>query len=417
MGWVSVAGAGYTAGMVRFRSARQQSKQREAQEYAGEPQAEDGARPNPWQDGFGRAAIRSLQFLLVIAVVVLVTVVGVRLRLVVVPVLIATLIAAALSPVVSWLSRRRVPRALAVWVTLLTGIGLLAAAGWFISAAVRGQWGELRAGVVDGLDQLRAYAREGPLDLSAEQLQEAQQAVLGAVRDADIATGAVTGATAVAEAIAGLFLGAVVLYFLLKDGSSIWRFLVDQVPSRRYRIRLLAVGDRATGVLGGYVRGTATIALVDAVLIGAALVFLGVPLALPLAVVVFVGAFIPLVGATVAGALAALIALVSNGVVTALIVVAVVIAVNQIEGDVLAPVVLGRSLRLHPLAILLALSAGTIVAGIIGAILSVPMAAVAWSAVKTWREMSRHPPGRASEHTARGVTAAPAPARADPGGG
>ena len=128
------------------------------------------------------------------------------------------------------------------------------------------------------------------------------------------------------------------------------------------------------------------IALVDAVVIGVALAIIGVPLALPLAVAVFFGAFVPLVGATVAGALAALVALVSNGFVTALIVVAVVVAVNQLEGDILAPVVLGQALSLHPLAILLALSAGTIVAGIVGALLAVPFAAVAWTVVKTFRE-------------------------------
>ena len=171
--------------------------------------------------------------------------------------------------------------------------------------------------------------------------------------------------------------------------------LVAQVPGRRTRERLLVIGDRSTVVLGGYVRGTATIAFVDAIFIGGALVILRVPLALPLAVVVFIGAFIPLVGATVAGILAALIALVSNGLVTALIVVAVVVAVNQIEGDVLAPIVLGRSLRLHPLAILLALTAGTILAGIVGAILAVPFAAVAWATVKTWRELSGRPPSGA----------------------
>ena len=120
--------------------------------------------------------------------------------------------------------------------------------------------------------------------------------------------------------------------------------------------------------------------------IGVALAILGVPLALPLAVVVFLGAFVPLVGATVAGTLAALVALVASGPITALIVVGVVIAVNQLEGDILAPVVLGQALALHPLAILLALTAGTIVAGIVGALLSVPFAAVAWTAVKTFRE-------------------------------
>jgi predicted PurR-regulated permease PerM len=347
-----------------------------------------------WQDGFGRAATRSAQMLLIVASLALMGWVMIRLRLVVVPVLIATLIAAAVSPLVSWLERRRIPRALAVWMALLSGIGVVALAGWFIGAQVADQWPELRDGAIEGVEELRTFVSEGPLQLTEQQLEQLQQTATDAFRQADFTTGAISGATAVGEAIAGIFLGAVVLYFLLKDGQDIWRFLVAQVPGRRTRERLLAIGDRSAVVLGGYVRGTATIALVDAILIGAALVVLRVPLALPLAVVVFIGAFVPLVGATVAGLLAALIALVSNGLVTALIVVAVVVAVNQIEGDVLAPVVLGRSLRLHPLAILLALAAGTILAGIAGAILAVPFAAVAWSAVKTWRELSgRRPSG------------------------
>lgn len=341
-----------------------------------------------WQDGFGRAATRSVQALVIVALLSLVGWVMIQLRLVVVPVLIATLIAAAVSPLVSWLERRRMPRALAVWAAMLIGLGVVALAGWFIGAAVADQWPELRDGAVTGFEELRTFASEGPLQLTDEQFERYQQAAVEAVQQADLTTGAISGATAVGELFAGIFLGAVVLYFLLKDGQEIWRFLVAQVPGHRTRERLLEVGDRSTRVLGGYVRGTAIIASVDAIFIGGALTILRVPLALPLAVVVFIGAFVPLVGATVAGILAALIALVSNGLVTALIVVAVVVAVNQIEGDVLAPIVLGRSLRLHPLAILLALAAGTILAGIVGAILAVPFAAVAWSAVKTWRELS-----------------------------
>jgi predicted PurR-regulated permease PerM len=353
-----------------------------------------------WQDGFGRAATRSVQALVIVALLALVGWVMIRLRLVVVPVLIATLIAAAVSPLVSWLERRRIPRLLAVWAALLSGVGLVALAGWFIGAAVVDQWPELREGAVEGLEELRAFASEGPLQLTDQQVEEYEQAAVDAVRRADITTGAITGATAVGEVLAGIFLGGVVLYFLLKDGREIWRFLVAQVPGRRTRERLLVIGDRSTVVLGSYVRGTATIALVDAIFIGGALAILRVQLALPLAVVVFIGAFVPLVGATVAGIPAALIALVSNGLVTALIVVAVVVAVNQIEGDVLAPIVLGRSLRLHPLAILLALTAGTILAGIVGAILAVPFAAVAWATVKTWRELSgRRPSGALDEET------------------
>ena len=348
-----------------------------------------------WQDGFGRAATRSAQALLIVALLALVGWVMIRLRLVVVPVLIATLIAAAVSPLVSWLERRRIPRWLAVWAALLGGVGLVVLAGWFVGAEVADEWTELQEGAVAGIEELRIFASEGPLRLTEQQLEQYQQAAVDAFQQADLTAGAITGATAVGEVFAGLFLGAVVLYFMLKDGREIWRFLVGQVPGYRTRERLMAIGDRSTSVLGGYVRGTAIIALVDAIIIGGALAILRVPLALPLAVVVFIGAFIPLVGATVAGILAALIALVSNGPVTALIVVAVVVAVNQIEGDVLAPIVLGRSLRLHPLAILLALAAGTILAGIIGAILAVPFAAVAWAAVKTWRELSGQPPSGA----------------------
>ena len=340
---------------------------------------------NPWRDGFGRVAVRSAQVLLVLAVVVVVGFVMVRLRLVVVPLLIATLIAAAATPLVEWLARRGVPRPLAVWLTLLAGFGLLGGAGWLVGSAVRDQFEELQTGAVDGFTKLQTYLTDGPIGLDEADLDRARAALGEAISGSALQTGAVSGAVAVVEVVAGLFLGIVLLYFLLADGRRILLFLRDLWPGRHHA-RLHAIAERSVDVLGGYVRGTAIIAFVDALFIGVALVVLGVPLALPLAVVVFIGAFVPLVGATVAGVLAALIALVANGPVTALIVLAVVIAVNQIEGDVLAPVVLGRSLSLHPLAILLALSAGTIVAGIIGAILAVPFAAVIWAAVSTVRE-------------------------------
>ncbi len=147
-----------------------------------------------------------------------------------------------------------------------------------------------------------------------------------------------------------------------------------------------AVGERSVHVLGGYVGGTAAVAFIDAFFIGLGLLILGVPLAIPLTLITFVGAFIPIIGAVSAGAFAVLITLVTNGAVDALIVAGIVLAVNQLEGNVLAPLLLGRSISLHPLVVLLALAAGTIVAGIIGAILAVPFAAVAWGAVSALRE-------------------------------
>lgn len=312
---------------------------------------------------------------------------AIQLRLLVVPLLIATLVAAAASPLVDRLARR-LPRMLAVWLTLLSGFAVVGAVGWWIGSAVRDQWDDLVESATAGWEELRDYVLTGPFPVEEGDLDGLIDRLGEFAAGPSVQRGALTGATLVAEVVTGLFLGLVLLFFLLKDGRGIWQFVSEQIPGR-YRARYDDAAVRAAGVLGGYVRGTAVIALVDALVIGVALAIIGVPLALPLAVVVFFGAFIPLVGATVAGALAALVALVSNGLVTALIVLAVVIAVNQLEGDILAPVVLGQALSLHPLAILLALTAGTIVAGVIGALLAVPFAAVAWTVVKTFRE---HPP-------------------------
>ncbi|HKX68334.1 MAG TPA: AI-2E family transporter [Intrasporangium sp.] len=349
-------------------------------------------RTGPWQDRLGRASIRSLQALVVLSLAVVVVWVGVQLRLVVVPLLIAVLIAAAASPIVSWLNRRGLPRAPSVWATLLTGFAVLGGLVWAVARAARDQWGELAEGARQGVQELERFLAESPLGLDRERLDDLWNRA-GEVLAGPQGRSILTGATLVIEILAGIFLGLVLLYFLLKDGARIWSFLRDELLPDRHAKRFDRVAEEAVSTLGGYVRGTALIALVEAVIIGSAVAILGVPLALPIAIVVFIGAFIPLLGATAAGTLAALIALVSNGVVAALVLVAVVIVVNQLEGDVLSPYVLGKTLSLHPLAVLLALSAGTISAGIIGAILAVPFAAVAWSAITTWRsvENDEHP--------------------------
>ena len=171
----------------------------------------------------------------------------------------------------------------------------------------------------------------------------------------------------------GAALAIVILFFFLKDGSKIWEFFIGPLTGGR-RARGERVGSTTVGVLGGYVRGTAIVAFVDAAAIGIGLLILQVPLALPLATLIFVGAFIPLVGATATGILAALVALVFNGWVVALIVLVIVVAVNQLEGSFLQPVVMGNSLKLHPLVILVALTAGTVLGQITGAVLAVPIA-------------------------------------------
>ena len=339
----------------------------------------------PWHDAFGHAAARAGQALVLGAAGAVVIWLLVTVRLVVVPLVLATIIASAVKPLMRALRVRGVPPALAAIAALVAGLGALGLLGWLIVAGVREEWRQLRDRAVGGLEELEGFLVEGPLSLSQAQLQRGREAVVGILSGDQVRAGVIGGAVVAIEVIAGIFLTIVILYFLLKDGPRIWRFLLRPV-SEAHRRRMLLVGEHAVGVLGGYVRGTALIALVDAVIIGVALVILQVPLALPLAVLVFLGAFIPLAGATISGAFAALVALVANGWVTAVIVVLIVVAVNQIEGDVLAPAVLGRAVSLHPLAILLALTGGAIVAGILGALLAVPITAVVWTAIMAWAE-------------------------------
>jgi predicted PurR-regulated permease PerM len=173
-----------------------------------------------------------------------------------------------------------------------------------------------------------------------------------------------------------------ILIFFLYDGPGIWRFVTRGVPAR-VRDRVDVAGRRGFAALVSYVRATAAVALVDAVGIGIGLAIVGVPLVIPLAALVFLAAFIPIIGAVVAGTVAVLVALVANGFISALIVLAVVIGVMQLESHVLQPWLLGRAVRLHPLAVILAIAGGLIAAGIAGALLSVPLLAVLNAGVKS----------------------------------
>ncbi|HEV7957072.1 MAG TPA: AI-2E family transporter, partial [Marisediminicola sp.] len=244
----------------------------------------------------------------------------------------------------------------------------------------------------DGIDQVVDFVNNGPIPIDQQQIEDARQSVIDFVTSSQFGSGALAGVAAAIEVITGIVLGVFILFYFLKDGPRIWAFLIKPLnPTSHAKAR--RAGDRAVDTLGGYVRGTAIVALVDAVVIGGALVILQVPLALPLAIITFIGAFIPIIGATSAGILAALVALVTNDLQTALIVTIVVVAVNQLEGNFLAPVLLGKSLKLHELVVLLALTAGTILGGIVGTLLSVPLAGVAWTIIKSWNEQVAPVPG------------------------
>ena len=349
--------------------------------------------------------IRSAQILLILAVAVVSVYALMQIKLLVIPILIALILAAAIGPFVNMLRRRGLPGAAATGVAFVALLLLLAGVGTVIYFSVRSQWAELAQQASSGLDELEQFLLNGPVPIDREQLDQAREGIIQFATSSQVRSGAITGLSVVTEFLAGSALMVVILFFFLKDGAKIWNFFLRPFSGQR-EAKLRRVGSRTLEVLGGYVRGTAIVALVDAVAIGAALLILQVPLAFPLAIIIFMTAFIPLVGATVAGILAALVALVANGPVVALIVVAVVIAVNQLEGDLLQPIVMGKSLQLHALVILMALTAGTILAGIIGAVLSVPLAAVIWAVIQVWTAedpnlQDMNPDLAATQHPAR----------------
>ena len=334
-------------------------------------------------DRLGRWGVRSAQIIVVVVLAAGVVYALVQVKLVVIPVLVALILASALAPLVGWLRKRGLPRILATWATLLAGALILGGIVTLIVFAVQNQWGALVVAATDGVDELRGLLVDGPLALDSEAFNAVRDSVVGFVTSAQFGTGALAGVSAVVELVTGALLILVILFFFLKDGGQIWGFFLRFLHGERLE-RAHRIGAVTPTVLGQYVRGTAIIALFDAVMIGIGLAILQVPLALPLAVIVFLTAFIPLIGATIAGILAALVALVANGPLVALIVVAIVVVVNQLEGDLLNPVVMAGSLKLHPLVILIALTAGTILGGIAGAVLAVPLVAVGWAMIKVW---------------------------------
>ena len=369
-------------GRSRRRSRDGTPPQAGATQVEGSP-LPSGAVVGVWSDGFGRVATRSLQVLAVLAVIAVLALAVTQLSLVVIPVLIALVLAAAISPLVAWLRRRGLPSLLATWIALVALVAVLSGIVWLVVLAVVNQWDELRTQALDGFAELQTYVQGLPFEITDEQIRSAQESAAGLLRSDAVGSGAIAGVSQTADFVAGFFIMIVVLFFFLKDGPKLWEFLLRPFEGHRYE-RGKRIGDATVRTLGGYVRGTAIIAAVDAVAIGIGLAILGVPLAIPLSVLVFLLAFIPLVGATLAGILATLVALVAVGPVEALVVAALVIVVNQLEGDLLQPIVMGRALRLHPLVILVALTAGTVLVGLTGAVLAVPVAASIWRAVQVW---------------------------------
>lgn len=300
-----------------------------------------------------------------------------RLALVTLPVIVALILATLCVPVAAWLERRGITPALAALVAVVGGALLVASVVAALIPSFVDQILALQPTIQEGIDSILSWLEDGPLRWDRQRIDEllAQVRSRASSSSSQIFSGVLTGAAAVANGLAALALTVVLLFFFVKDRSEIAGWFRARTPDR-YRDAGVAIARRAWHALAGYVHGTATIALIDAVGIGIGLAVIGVPLVLPLAVLVFLGAFIPVIGAFVAGLVAVLVALADGGVAAALLVLALIVGVQQIEGNVLQPVIMRRAVALHPVVVLIALAAGASVAGIVGAFLSVPVAAV-----------------------------------------
>lgn len=293
-----------------------------------------------------------------------------------VPLCLAILLSAFLVPAVDFLDRRRWPRSLAVVAVMLTALGVVATVLTFVGRAFVSGFPELTNEVVATVDQTRNWLITGPLKIDDAQVGHLGDNIITLMQhnQAQLASGALATATTATELVTGALLMLFLMIFFLYGGGQIWGFCTRLVP-KGSRERVVAAGIAGFGTLVAYVRATVVVALVDAVCIGVGLAILQVPLALPLATVIFLFSFIPIVGALISGSLAVVIALVTQGWVTAVIVLAILVGVMQLEGHVLQPFLMGRSVRLHPVAVVIAIAAGLVAAGIVGGLLAVPLIA------------------------------------------
>ena len=307
-----------------------------------------------------------------------------RLETVLIPVGLALLASALLIPIVDRLQVWGVPRSAAVIVVLLASIGLVAGIMTFVVEQFIDGLPQLTDQFTASVTQIQNWLTSGPLHFSEDQIRQAGDSVVKSVQSnrESLTSGALTTATVIGEIFTGALLTLFTLIFFLYGGDQIWQFVTRIVPTdARRRVRI--AGSAGFGSLIGYVRATVAVAAADAIGIGAGLAILGVPLALPLASLVFIGALIPIVGAFMTGFLAVLVALVTKGFLTALIVLGIIIGVMQLEAHVMQPLLLGRAVRLHPLAVVLAITTGIVLAGIVGGLLAVPIVAVLNTAIRS----------------------------------
>ncbi len=343
-----------------------------------------------------KTAAWAWRLLVILAALVAFLWVIMRLEIIVVPLLLALMVSAMLVPMVDWLDGRGAPRGGAVALVLLGGFAILGGILAFVVSQFIIGVPDLVNQVTRSIDSTKKWLIDGPLKLSRQQIDNAGNAAIQALQnnEAKLTSGALSTAATITEIVTAALLMLFTLIFFLYGGRNIWHYVTQIFPSH-VRDRVRAAGGAGYRSLTGYVRATFLVALVDAAGVGTGLAIMSVPLALPLASLVFLGAFIPLVGAVISGFLAVVVALLAKGFVYALITLGVLIGVNQLEAHILQPLVMGRAVSIHPLAVVVAISSGGVVAGIVGALLAVPTVAFFNSAFKVL--LAEDPSGAAEQ--------------------
>jgi predicted PurR-regulated permease PerM len=363
--------------------SRTDAQPRRPEDAPARPEPEEAPEQAPEQERpdvppmLGKLAAWSWRLLVVLTAGGLLLYLLIVLKVIVVPVIVALFLATLLVPLVRWLEARGWRHIWAVLAVFVGAVLLIVAIIAGLVPLIGNEMETLRQRADEGIAEVQRYIASRPFGLSeadlTRYLEQARQRLTE--NSSGLTRGAVQGATLVGEVITGLILCLFLTFFFVKDSERFTRWILDFAGRHRER-HLREIGTRSATAVSGYLRGQATVGAVDGLFIGIGLAVLGVPLVVPLAFLTFVAAFLPLVGAFVAGALAALVALVTKGLTTALLVVGLTVLVQQLEGHLLAPLLLGRAVSLHPVVIILALAAGAILGGIIGAFLAVPIAAV-----------------------------------------
>lgn len=310
------------------------------------------------------------------ALYVMLRVIG-ALQVLVVPVLVALLVVALIKPAAVLIARSRLPRGASSLLTMLAVLAILVGLVTLVGTQLVNGFPQLQRQAAAGLGEVERWLNGPPLNLTTTQvsryLQSAQDSLTGGQNG--LLSGALAATATAGHVVSGAFIAIFATYFFLAQGDIIWAWVVRLLPAAAHA-RVDEAGRRGWVTLTSFVRATVLVALTDALGIGIGAAALGVPLALPLGVLVLLGAFVPIVGALVSGSVAVLVALVAQGPLTAVLMLVVVLVVQQIESHGLQPFLLGRAVRVHPLAVILAIATGALLAGVVGALFAVPLVAV-----------------------------------------